>query len=169
MSALFANYPFWGFPTKLNWRKWNKEKIAQMIMYTHLSVFRYCVGFIIKEMLEIIKVTDLSWSWYVYNYMIRDVRKRTYVHVRACSEDSDQPAHLRSLIRILTWRISDSQGCEVSSCGKWILIRLRMRAGRFESLLGIHVRRYVFTLCGLHDNALYNLLSTIFYLNIGTR
>ena len=33
----------------------------------------------------------------------------------APSEDSDQPAHARSLIRIFTRRFLDSQGCKVSS------------------------------------------------------
>ena len=31
-------------------------------------------------------------------------------------EDSDQPAHSRSLIRIFTGRILDGQGCRVFSC-----------------------------------------------------
>ena len=35
----------------------------------------------------------------------------------APSEDSDQPAHSRSLIRIFTGRILDSHWCWVSSCG----------------------------------------------------
>ena len=41
-------------------------------------------------------------------------------HLRTCppSEDSDQPAHSRSLIRIFTGRILDSQGCKVSPCGQ---------------------------------------------------
>ena len=43
-------------------------------------------------------------------------RKKTY-HVKcASSEGSDQPAHSRSLIRIFTCRILDTQGCKVSSC-----------------------------------------------------
>ena len=54
---------------------------------------------------------------------------RTY----ALSEDSDQPAHLRRLVRIFTKRIFDIQGCKVSSCGQWRPIRLRACAGRFES------------------------------------
>ena len=49
--------------------------------------------------------------------MNRNVRKYTFGHVRAC-EDSDQPAHSRSLIRIFTRRILDSQGCQASSCGQ---------------------------------------------------
>ena len=41
---------------------------------------------------------------------------KTYLRTCAPSEDSDQPAHSRSLIRIFTERILDSQGCKVSSC-----------------------------------------------------
>ena len=37
---------------------------------------------------------------------------------RAPSEDSDQPAHSRRLIRIFTGRICDSQGCKVSLPGR---------------------------------------------------
>ena len=40
---------------------------------------------------------------------------------RAPSEDSDQPAHSRSLTRIFTGRILDSQGRKVSSCWQWRL------------------------------------------------
>ena len=36
----------------------------------------------------------------------------------AFSEDSDQTAHLRSLIRIFTGRNLDSRGYKVSSCGQ---------------------------------------------------
>ena len=38
-----------------------------------------------------------------------------YLRTRAPSEDSDQTAHSRSLIRIFTGRNLDSQGCKVSS------------------------------------------------------
>ena len=62
----------------------------------------------------------------------------------APSEDSDQPAHSRSLIRIFTVRILDSQGWKVSSCGQRRLTRLRGCAGWFASPLGPHVRRYIF-------------------------
>ena len=46
----------------------------------------------------------------------RNVRKRTLG--RAPSEDSDQPAHSRSLIRFSTGRISDSQGYKDFACGQ---------------------------------------------------
>ena len=65
----------------------------------------------------------------------RKVRKRTF-WICALSEDSDQPAHSRSLIRIITRRFLSSQGCTVSSCAVW-----------FESLFGAHFRWYVFALC----------------------
>ena len=44
----------------------------------------------------------------------------SYPHPRACvpSDDSDQLAYSRSLIRIFIGRFSDSQGCKVSSSGR---------------------------------------------------
>ena len=45
-------------------------------------------------------------------------RQKTYLRTCAASEDSDQPAHSRSLIRIFTRRILDSQGCICFSCGQ---------------------------------------------------
>ena len=47
--------------------------------------------------------------------------QKTYLQTCAPREDSDQPAHSRSLIRIFTGRILDSQGCPLSSCGQWRL------------------------------------------------
>ena len=44
---------------------------------------------------------------------------KSYLQTCASSEDSNQPAHSRSLILIFTGRIFDSQGCKVSSCGQW--------------------------------------------------
>ena len=43
-------------------------------------------------------------------------RQKAYLRTCALSEDSDQPAHSRSLIRIVTGRNLDSKGCKVSSC-----------------------------------------------------
>ena len=45
--------------------------------------------------------------------IIESQRQKTYLRTCALSEDSDQHAHLRSLIRIVTGRISDSQRCKV--------------------------------------------------------
>ena len=44
--------------------------------------------------------------------------QKTYLQTWAPSEDSDQPAHSRSLIRIFTGRFLDSQVCNVSLCGQ---------------------------------------------------
>ena len=41
---------------------------------------------------------------------------KTYLRTCAPSEDSDQPVHSRSLIRIFTGHILDREGCKVSSC-----------------------------------------------------
>ena len=45
-------------------------------------------------------------------------RQETYPRTCAPSEDSNQPAHSRSLIRIFSGRIFDLQGCNASSCGQ---------------------------------------------------
>ena len=42
----------------------------------------------------------------------------TYLLICSPSEDSDQTAHSRSLIRIFTWCILDSQGFKFSLCGQ---------------------------------------------------
>ena len=51
----------------------------------------------------------------MFNKLCHSVRKRTFA--MCAREDSDQPAHSRSPIRIFTWRILDREGCKVSSCG----------------------------------------------------
>ena len=42
----------------------------------------------------------------------------------APSEDSDQPGHLPSLIKVFAMRSMDSEGPSVSSCGQRRVIRL---------------------------------------------
>ena len=64
------------------------------------------------------------------------------------SEDSNQPAHSRSLIRIFTGRILDRQWRKVSLCGQRRLIRLRGCGGWFESSMCVRVSRHVFSRCG---------------------
>ena len=49
------------------------------------------------------------------------MRQKTYIRTCAPSEDSDQPAHSRSLIRIFPGHFLDSQLCKVSSCGQRLL------------------------------------------------
>ena len=46
---------------------------------------------------------------------IEPLNRKKYLRTCAPGEDSDQPAHSRSLIRNFTSRILDSQGCKVSS------------------------------------------------------
>ena len=61
------------------------------------------------------------------------------------SQNSGQPAHLHSLIRIFPGYILDSPGCKVLSCRQWRLwSELGKSAGWSESLLGAHVRKCVF-------------------------
>ena len=74
-----------------------------------------------------------------YETLNKPLWQKTYLQTRAPSEGSDQTVHLRSLIRIFTGRILDSQGCEVLSCEKTkTLIRLRGSAGFSESSFGAH-------------------------------
>ena len=56
--------------------------------------------------------------------MIWATAQKTYLRTCAPSEDSDQSAHSRSLIKVFTGRILDSQGCIVSLCGQWGMKRL---------------------------------------------
>ena len=63
----------------------------------------------------------------------------------ALSKDSDQPAQSRSLIRIFTGYIWDSQWFFFFIRTTKTLIRLHGCAGWFESSLGAHVRRYGFS------------------------
>ena len=59
-----------------------------------------------------------------------------YLRTCASSEDSDQHAHLRNMIRIFTGLVLDSQWCKVSSCEQRRLIRLHVCAGLFQASLG---------------------------------
>ena len=54
-------------------------------------------------------------------------------------EDSDQTAHSRSLIRIFTERILDSQACKASSCGQRRLWSDCADAQAYLSLHWVHV------------------------------
>ena len=74
---------------------------------------------------------------------------KVYLWICEPSEDLDQPAYLHSLIRIFTECILDNQICKDSSCWQRRLSRLHRWAGWFQSLLGAHVRRYIFLRCGL--------------------
>ena len=89
------------------------------------------------------------------NRNIRDIAEKirwhgtseTYFLKCAHSEDSDQPAHSRSLIRIFTERILDNQGKFLHADNE-TFTRRRKRAEWFKSSSDAHVRRYVFSRCG---------------------
>ena len=55
----------------------------------------------------------------------------------APSEDSDQPGHLPSLIKVFAVHSIEGKGPKLSSCGQWKLIRLGKCPGWSESSLGI--------------------------------
>ena len=88
---------------------------------------------------------------------------RLYAYIRAanvplhmCAQRRVRSAcTLRSLISNFTVRILDRQGCKVYSCEQRRLIRLCGCADWFESSLGEHVRRYVFSRCGQFCVVLY--------------
>ena len=77
----------------------------------------------------------------------------------APSDDSDQTTqHTRSLIRIFTGRILESQACKVSSDSDDSEQTVPITLGRLcrsqvdLSSLGALVRRHFFSLCGSNDN-----------------
>ena len=79
---------------------------------------------------------------YISIITCRTVRKRTC----APCEDSDQPAHWRRLIRIVTGRIFGYPRMHVFHADNGC-------ASGFESSLGAHVRRYVFSTWSLSQQA----------------
>ena len=74
----------------------------------------------------------------------RNVRQ-PYLLTCAPREDSDQTAQSRSLIWIFSGRILCRQKCNVSSWEQQRLIRMCGYASWFESSLGEHIRRYIFS------------------------
>ena len=83
--------------------------------------------------------------WKLQNIRAHESQRPTsYLRTCAPSEESDQPAHSRSLIRVSTGLIIDRHGCKVSSCGRGRLIRLHGCAGWSESSLCAYVKRYAF-------------------------
>ena len=84
----------------------------------------------------------------IKKYIRRNVRKRTFRHIRP---DSDQPVHLLGLVGIFIVRISNSHGCKVSPCGQRKLLSDCAHAHPDLSLRWAHVRRYVFSRCGSYD------------------
>ena len=83
---------------------------------------------------------------YVTNELNRNVRtepKRTFWHVCAPYENSNQPAHLRSLIRVSALCAKKPCIFGYPRCAKW-----RFRSGWSESSLGARWWRYVLLRCG---------------------
>ena len=74
-------------------------------------------------------------------------RLKTYLRTCVPNEDSDQPAHSRSLIRIFTVRILDSQGCKGWSCGQ---LRLGLDAQADLSLRSAHMSIVTFADISVH-------------------
>ena len=75
--------------------------------------------------------------------------KVTVVHVCTPVEDSDQPARLRSLIRVFNGRSMDSQRFNVCSCGKLSLWSDCVDAQtNFESSLYAHANPYLMLYSG---------------------
>ena len=98
----------------------------------------FCFSFLLNKCNYYIYICNCLCLWCEYKYwhLKRDVRKN--ILDMSPSEDSDQPAHSHSLMRIFTERILDNQGCKVSS-SSWSprrLIRLHVCARWFESSLG---------------------------------
>ena len=80
----------------------------------------------------------------------------------APSEDSDQPGHLPSLIRVVTVHSMGSWRPKLSSCGQRRLIRLGGCPGWSESLLGAHTILLVLSRGGSNIHRLLNLYCEIF-------
>ena len=78
------------------------------------------------------------WNWTVSQNSIGNLSHRLTKSTkwRVPSEDSDQPGHPPSLIRVFAERFWGSLGPNPFSCGQWRLIRLGGRLGWFESSLG---------------------------------
>ena len=81
----------------------------------------------------------------------------------APSEDSDQPGHPPSLIRVFVVRLMGSKGPKLSSCGQRRLIRLGGCPGWSESSLGAHAILLVLSWGGSHSTRSEMLWSATFF------
>ena len=125
----------------------------------------WCVIFqaaLYEEWIELAPSHIQTPSW--YDWKLRKMRKKhndpqrdkIYLRTGTPSQDSDQPAHSRILIRVFAGRSLERQGFNTFTSGQQRLIRMRGRAGWSQCSLGAHVRRYVFLpsntfwLCGPH-------------------
>ena len=74
----------------------------------------------------------------------------------ALSDDSDKPAHSRSLIRIFTVRILDRQGRKVSSCGQG-----RLRLDRADAQADLSLRWARMSEGAFSDVAVHNSIDLL--------
>ena len=79
------------------------------------------------------------------NYYYEPQRLKMYLRACTLSEDSNQPAHSRSLFRIFPMRILDSQGFKVSLCAQRRLKSACSTAQAGLSLRLAHMLKYTFS------------------------
>ena len=115
--------------TKLSGNSWQIRN-SLCIFFSNQTYF--CSSRVIHYSLNQWQFTEISFP----TKLIWTATSGNVLRTCAPCEDSGQPAHSRRLIRIFTGRNLDSQGCTGCGCAGW-----------FESLLGVHVRRYVFWRC----------------------
>ena len=81
--------------------------------------YRLLIKWYLKWMLESARLVQQTWIDGQISQRQNKVQPQiTYLLICSPSEDSDQTAHSRSLIRIFTWCILDSQGFKFSLCGQ---------------------------------------------------
>ena len=95
---------------------------------------KYQIFFHLKTLSFLVVIFSIHLNRRVF-IMYEPLRQKTYLRTCAPSEDLDQLAHSRCLIRIFTWRILKSQECNASVCGQR---RMHACAGRSEFSLGTH-------------------------------
>ena len=93
----------------------NKAKGWPHIIFSSTGVFLLIVW---NCLLLLLSLLLLLLDQYIYCWWHGMQRQKTYLWTYAPSEDSDQHAHSRSPIRILTRRTLDRQGCIVSPRGQ---------------------------------------------------
>ena len=122
----------WPQDLTLNERLEQKTAMSLQLFHTLTSFLRPVLeNAIILSMKQIVFLNNSEFSmlWKYKAGLISSIKmshnvKKTYLRTCAPSEDSDQTAHLRSLIRIFTWRTLASQGCKISSYGQWRLCHM---------------------------------------------
>ena len=121
----------------------NYGNLPEKKVSTSLSTFRYLITENHQPMPGIILVN------YCWHESYEPQRQETYFRTCASSEDSDQPAHLRRLIRIFAVCIFDDQCYKLSSNRRWRLWSDRAEAQEDSSLPWTHVMEGRFSHCGV--------------------